>query len=505
MDSKWRVTVSTMVIDKTIFREYDIRGVAGSEFSPKALAEYEKWYGKFPGITITLEAAEAIGRAYGTLIRRDGGRRVVVGHEIRPFADELNEAFIKGVCRTGCEVTDLGRAVTPLVYFTTAHANYDGGVNITGSHNVYFFNGFKLMRKGAVPIFGVELQEMRKMIEEESYIEEAGGSITSADPFPAYKKYFLEHLHLARKVKIVLDCGNGSGGLFAPELYRELGCEVIDLFSEPDASFPNHVADPEDPENLRFLIAKVREVGADFGIGLDADADRAGFVTEKGDFIDADLALLVLAKDVLSRHSGKKILYDVKCTRLLETLVPTYGGVPLMHRTGHAPIKATLHKDQDIILGGENSGHFYFVEDYFRIDDGMLAGGRMIDLYARQSKPFSELFASIPKTVRTPELKLPCADTEKFSIIEKIREALEKKYTVITIDGARIRMSDTSWGLIRASNTSPYLTIRVEADTEEEVIHIKNILADELEKFSAIGDRLNRTAVATRTGKLGWV
>lgn len=494
-----------MKINPTIFRDYDIRGVAGIEFTQKAVEEYEKWYGPFPGVTITLEAAEAIGRAYGTMIRRSGGKSIVVGHEIRPFADELTKAFIAGVRRTGCDVTDLGVSLTPIVYFITAEENFDGGVNVTGSHNVYFFNGFKLMKKDVWPIFGSELQEMRKMVEKEEFFSDEDGNYKTLDLYHKYKEYFLTHLRLSRTLKIVIDCGNGSAGIFAPELFRSLGCEVIELYTKPDATFPNHVPDPEDPHLMVDLANKVRTEKADLGIAFDADGDRVGFVTETGDFIDADIVLLLFAKDALSRFPSKKILYDVKCSQLLQELIPSFGGIPFMHRTGHAPIKETLRKDNDIILGGEVSGHFFFVENYFKIDDGVFAAGRLLELFSRADTNFSSLFAELPMRIRTPELKLPCPDEIKFSIINKIKDNLVERFPAITIDGVRIQASQKGWGLVRASNTSPYLTIRVEADSETEVIRIKNILADELERFSEIGDVLNRFSVATRTGKLGWV
>ena len=495
-----------MEINPSIFREYDVRGVAGSSFSPEAIAEYEKWYGPFPGITITLDAAAAIGKAYGTFIRRAGGRRVVVGHEIRPFADELTNAFISGVRAVGVDIDDLGVSLTPVVYFNTATAGVDGGVNVTGSHNVYFYNGFKMMGKDVAPIFGQALQEMRQMILAESFESVlTSGNYTKRDGYASYRDYVLKHIELVRKPKVVIDCGNGSAGLFAPEIFRALGCEVIELFSEPDASFPNHMPDPEQPQYLTALVERVVSEKADLGIAFDADGDRVGFVTEKGDFVDADLTLLVYAKDVLARFPGKKILFDVKCSALLEELIPQFGGVPLMHRTGHAPIKDTLRRDADIIFAGEVSGHFFFVEDYFRIDDGLYAAARLLEIFLRSNSPFSELFVEFPKRVRTPELKLPCADEAKFKIVAKIQQDLVPHYSTVLIDGVRFRIGEHSWGLIRASNTSPYLTVRAEAETEPELLHIKNIIADELEKFPEITDHLNRTEVATLTGRLGWV
>ncbi len=492
-------------LDPTIFREYDIRGIAGDKFDVGIVAEYERFYGPFPGVTLTLDVAEKIGQAYGTIIRRTGGKNVVVGRELRPFADELTRAFIQGTRATGCNVTDLGVTLTPIVYFTTAFQKFDGGVNVTGSHNIYFFNGFKLMKKDVRPIFGEELQELRKMIEKGDLMADAEGRYETMDGFPSYKSYFLQHIRLARKIKVVIDTGNGSAGLFAPQLLSALGCEIIGLYLEPDAKFPNHIPDPEARQELGDLTKKVIETGSDLGIAFDADGDRVGFVTERGTYIDTDLPLLLLAKDALTRHPGKKILFDVKCSQLLTDLIPTYGGIPLMHRTGHAPIKETLRKDGDIILAGEVSGHLFFVEDYFKIDDGLFGAGKMLELFSRSEGSFSSLFAGIPKRVRTPEIKLPCPDDKKFGVVMHMQRELSSQYAISTIDGARIQITKEGWGLVRASNTSPYLTIRAEAKTEPEVLRIKNILADELEKFPEITDRLNRKEVATLTGKLGWV
>ena len=494
-----------MYINPTIFREYDIRGIAGVEFPPKMIQEYEKWYGPFPGITITLEAAKAIGLAYGTMIRQEGGKEVVVGYELRPFAKELTNAFIEGILETGCNVTDLGVSLTPIVYFIIAHNSFDGGVNVTGSHNVYFYNGFKLMKRGVAPIFGEELQKMREMITKNEFVKDSPGQRKSLEAYPTYKDYFLKHIKPERSFKIVIDSGNGSAGIFAPDLFRSLGCEVVELYSEPDATFPNHTPDPHMPQFMEDLSTKVKAERADIGIAFDADADRVGFVLENGDLIDPDMIMLVFAKDILSRYPGKKILFTVKGSQLPEELVPQYGGVFLLHRNGHAPIKDTMRRDNEIIFGGEDRAHFFFVEDYYKIDDGLWAAGQLLKIIAKSNAPFSALFQNIPQRVRTPEIKLTCRDEDKFDVVKKIQASLSQQYPAITIDGVRIKVSKTGWGLIRSSNTAPYLSIRVEGDSDSEVLKIKNILADELEKYSEISDRLNRQEVATLTGRLGWI
>lgn len=496
-----------MKVTPSIFRLYDIRGVAGKDFPPTAIAEFERWYGKFPGINITLEVAKAIGQAYGTfMIRNFKAKEILVGHESRPFADELNAAFIEGIRSTGCNVTDAGIALTPIVYFSDCFYDYDGAVNITGSHNVYFYNGFKMMGRQAAPVYGDDLQKLHQLVEAEDFIvADKPGELKTRELYSNYEHYAQEHIHLARPMKIIVDTGNGSAGLFARKFFTAIGCQVEVLYEEVDATFPNHVPDPEDSYSLIELGKRVVEAKADLGIGIDADGDRVGCVDEQGRYVDADLLLLALAKDVLSRHPNGTVLFDVKCSRLMNDLLPTFGGKPLMHMTGHAPIKKTLRQDKSIVLGGEVSGHMYFVEDYFRIDDGMYAAAKIIELAARTNQPFSALFADFPNTVRTPELKLPCSDEIKFKVVESVRQAFSERYQTILIDGVRVIFDDHTWALVRASNTSPYLTVRMEADTEKRLLEIKNIIADELEKHPEITDRLNRQAVTSRTGRLGWV
>ena len=494
-----------MKVNPSIFREYDIRGIAGDKFSDKALKEYELWYGKFPGITISPDVAVAIGKAYGTRISKRGGKKVIVGHEERAFGDKLKEYFIEGVRSTGISVDDAGVALTPIIYFAIAFYGYDGGVNVTGSHNVYFFNGFKMMAKDVYPIFGQEIQDIKKLIEEEKYIKNDLGTYNKKEVFEDYKKYLLDHNKISKKLKVVIDSGNGSAGLFAPQVISELGCEVVDIFSEVDATFPNHMPDPEDPWMMRGLSEKVKEVGADIGIAFDADGDRFGMVDEKGRMIDSDRLMLILAKDIVGRNPGKRWLYDVKCTRYLDYLLPTFGGNALIHPTGHAPIKQTLREDKSIIFGGEISGHFFWCEDYFRIDDGLYSAAKILSLFSSFENPVSYYLDELPKSSMTPEIKLKCEDAKKNRVIEEIKSHFMKNYDTITIDGVRVMFSNKSWGLVRASNTSPYISIRAEAENDEDLIKIKNLMQDQLDKFPEVGDKLDRNNVTSHTGKLGWV
>jgi phosphomannomutase/phosphoglucomutase len=494
-----------MTINQSIFRDYDIRGITQTVHSPKAVEEYVKWYGEFPGVTLSDQNAQDIGRAYGNLIVKRGGKKVVIGHEIRPHSDELQRAFIQGVISSGCSVVDIGPSLTPIIYFLTAKEHFDGGVMITGSHNVSFFNGFKMVAENIYPIYGKELQLLAQAAESPSEPVGQTGTVIPAKFNQKYLDFIFENFKITKKYKVVIDSGNGTAGLVAPKLFRALGCEVIELYSDPVADFPNHLPDPEDPFMLAALSNKVQEVGADIGFAFDADADRFGSVDETGAIVPIDHVLLVLAKDVLIRYPGSKILFDVKCSHLLSDLIPTYGGVPLMHPTGHAPIKHTLQQDQAIMLGGEVSGHIYHCENYYRMDDGIYTAVKMLDLLAKSQGKYSALFASIPPTIMTPELKLPCSDSIKHLVIESLTEYFSSIYQTTTLDGVRMSFSPNSWALVRASNTAPYLTIRVEADTVDEVVRIKNILADQLEKHETITDQLDRSTVTSRTGKLGWV
>lgn len=495
---------------KLIFREYDIRGIAGTNFDPEVVAEYEKWYGPFPGITITPEVSRALGRALGTHLKLDGAKKIIVGYEVRPHADILKDEFIEGLLDTGIDVDDADKMCTPFIYFLSNHLEYDGGVNITGSHNVYFYNGYKILKKGGYSIFADELKTLYQRIIDEDYdlVEEdkRGKRVIFEGAYQIYIDYITSKVNITRPVKVAVDCGNGTPGLFAKDVFSRLGVEITDeLFFEPDAKFPNHVPDPESPHNLEKLMETVRNSEAEIGIAFDADGDRVGFINEKGDFVFAEDILLLFAKNLAEGNQGREVLFDVKCSQLLSDLLPEMGLKPLMHRTGHAPIKKTLRDNKNIILGGEEACHHYIVEDYVRADDGFFAAAKLLEIMADSGKSLSELLEFIPAKVRMPEIKLPCEDSIKFEVVEKVATQLAEEYDIVKIDGARVSFSDSSWGLIRASNTSPYLTLRFEAESEAELLRIKNIFADILDPISEVGDKLNREAVYTRTGTLGYV
>jgi len=491
-----------MNVNPSIFREYDIRGIVGDHFDERVVKEYEKWYGTFPGLTIDFATAEAIGKAYGSRIRERGGKKVLVGHELRPFGEQLKMHFVKGVRSTGCDVYDAGVSLTPIIYFGIAYYGYDGGVNITGSHNVYFYNGFKTMAKDVYPIYGEELQKMRMMIEADMYTTDSSGSYHLTTIVKDYEKYLLDHIQLKKKLKIVIDCGNGSAGIFAPNILRRLGCEVVELYTKPDATFPNHVPDPADEYYMTDLSAKVLEVKADMGIGIDADGDRMGLVDERGKFEYADRILSVFVNHLIETSDQTKVLYDVKCANVVKKTIEGKGAIPLMHRTGHAPIKETIRNDNSIAFAGELSGHFYFIHDYFKIDDGIYAAAQFMSLL---EKDVSSYFAELPASVVTPELKLPCSDEKKKAVVSAVSAHFEKNYEVIKLDGARIVFSKDSWALVRASNTTPYISLRFEANSEKEVLEMKTLVDNELKAFPEVVDRLDLENVTSHTGRLGWI
>jgi len=428
-----------------------VRGLVGSDINPDLFRQ--------------------VGRAYATMIRRNGGRRITVGRDNRLSSNDLKAGFVEGVRAAGVDVVDIGASTTPILYFATAHWKMDGGANITGSHNPIEYNGVKMVHPGAAPLSEEEIQDLRQTIEGGDYESGAGG-LSERSPREDYFATIAKIVTPARRLKVVVDAGNGVAGIFAPELLRRIGCEVIELFCESDGRFPNHLPDPEDERNVEHLQRTVLEVGADVGIAYDGDADRVGVVDERGQRHEADLILILLARDLLTRHPGAKIVFDVKSSQALVDDIRQHGGVPIMWKTGHSHLKRKM-RDDHILLGGEVSGHMFFAENYYGVDDGILASCKIIDLVSRATEPLSRQFASIPHLRATPELKAPCADAEKFRVVEEVTRELKQRYDTIETDGARVIFPGRGWGLVRASNTNPYLTLRFEARTDREIEEMK--------------------------------
>jgi phosphomannomutase / phosphoglucomutase len=449
------------MLNPHIFRAYDVRGRVGDD--------------------ITADVFRQVGRAYATLVRRGGGRKIAVGKDNRLSSDELKAGFVEGVRASGVDVVDIGTVTTPILYFAAAHWRLDGGANITGSHNPIQYNGVKMVHAGAAPLSEDEIQSLRKLIEAGDF-ESGQGGLETRSPREDYFATVTAMISLARHPKVVVDAGNGIAGSYAPELLRRLGCEVIEQHCESDGSFPNHLPDPEDEANVVDLQERVVAERADLGVAYDGDADRVGIVDERGRRHEADLILVLLARDLLTRHPGASIVFDVKSSQSLIDDITQHGGVPVMWKTGHSHLKRKM-RDDGILLGGEVSGHMFFGENYYGVDDGILASAKVIEVAARSSEPISRLFDSVPHLKATPELKAPCPDAEKFRVIEELSRELKQRYQTIDIDGARVLFPNGGWGLVRASNTNPYLTLRFEAHTDAEIEQMKRVIYDALRRY----------------------
>lgn len=425
-----------------IFKAYDIRGV----------------------INKTLDAAIArqIGLAFGTVALAKGESTVIVGRDGRLSGPELLSALAEGLQAAGVDVIDLGVVATPMVYFATHVLGAQSGIMVTGSHNPPDYNGFKMVLAGEA-IYGDAIADLYRMIVG-GKLASGAGAYRNHDIKDAYLQRVVGGVQLARPMKIAIDCGNGVAGAFAGELYRALGCEVTELFCEVDGTFPNHHPDPAKPENLQDLIACLRQTDAEIGLAFDGDGDRLGVVTKDGQIIYPDRQLMLFAQDVLTRHPGQQILYDVKCTRHLAPWIEARGGRPLMWKTGHSLVKAKL-RETGAPLGGEMSGHIFFKDRWYGFDDGMYAGTRLLELLSRESNP-SALLNALPQSTSTPELQLELAEGESFALIDAMRrdEDFPGSARVITIDGLRVEYPD-GFGLMRGSNTTPVMVLRFEAET----------------------------------------
>ena len=441
-----------MQIPASIFKAYDIRGVVPS--------------------TLDSDMARALGRAFGTRAMALGSRSVAVGRDGRLSGPMLVEALKQGLQETGVEVIDIGMVTTPMLYFA-AHTECDSGIQVTGSHNPKDHNGFKMVLQGRA-IHGEEIQQLRTLIEEESWNLQPGGRVRTVDVFPAYRDRIVKTIALARPMKIVVDCGNGVAGASAPEIFRGLGCEVQELYSEVDGNFPNHHPDPSKLENLEDVKRALRNSDAELGLAFDGDGDRLGIVTKDGHVIYPDRQLMLFARDVLSRVPGGTIVFDVKCTQQLAPAIEAAGGRPLMYKTGHSLVKAKM-KELDAPLGGEMSGHIFFKERWYGFDDGTYAGARLLEILSRSDDP-SAVLNALPTSCSTPEINVSCAEGEPHRVAAELlplaEEAFAGQATITGVDGVRVDWED-GFGLIRASNTTPVLVLRFEGQTPEALARIE--------------------------------
>jgi phosphomannomutase/phosphoglucomutase len=438
-------------ISPSIFKAYDIRGIVDGDPAK---------------VTLTDAAARGVGAALGLLAREQGIASIVVGRDGRLSGPRLIAALTDGINAAGVEAIDIGMVPTPVVYYATVLTGCGSGVAVTGSHNPPEYNGLKMMLGGAT-LHGEGIQDLYRAVTDPAFEArlQAGAPrrVVQRDVSGDYLKRILGDVKLARPMKIAIDCGNGVAGALAPQLYRSLGCEVTELFCEVDGTFPNHHPDPAHPENLQDLIRCLKETDCEIGLAFDGDGDRLGVVTKGGQIIWPDRQLMLYARDVLAARPGGQIIYDVKCTRNLAPWIRRHGGQPLMWRTGHSLIKAKL-KETGAPLAGEMSGHVFFNDRWYGFDDGLYTGARLLEILSRAADPSAELEA-LPDATATPELHIHTAEGENFRLIEALQRnaKFEGATEVITIDGVRVEYAD-GFGLARASNTTPVVVTRFEAD-----------------------------------------
>jgi phosphomannomutase/phosphoglucomutase len=447
-------------IDRSIFRAYDVRGVVGK--------------------SLTAEVAKLLGQSIGTVMREKGLHEIVVGRDGRLSGPELAGALADGLRAAGIDVIDVGAAPTPVIYYAAYRFNTGSAVAVTGSHNPPDYNGFKIV-VGGETLSEDAIQDLYRRIASGALDGGHEGSIRQVDVVPDYIERITSDVLAERRLKIVVDCGNGIPGAVAPQVLEGIGCEVIPLYCDVDGTFPNHHPDPSDPHNLEDLILAVKQTGADLGVAFDGDGDRLGVVTREGEIIYPDRLLMLFARDVLSRQPGATVIYDVKCTGHLKGQILDAGGSPLMWRTGHSLIKAKM-RETEAELAGEMSGHFFFKERWYGFDDGIYAGARLLEILAGdlEERTPEQVFATCPKGVSTPELKIELAEGEHYRFIEKFRDkATFGDATLVTIDGVRADWPD-GWGLVRASNTTPVLVLRFDADNPAALKRIQQVFREQL-------------------------
>ena len=450
------------MINPHIFREYDVRGVVGKDLTP--------------------DTVRILGKGFGTYAYRKGVRTVMLGRDCRLSSPEFRDAMAEGLSSTGLSVMDVGICPSPLLYFSIIRFGADGGVMITGSHNPPEFNGFKLC-VGPSTLYGEKIQEVRNIIGRGDFASGAG-EVTKRTVIPEYRRYVTSILSVPRRLTVVVDAGNGTASIVAPELFREMGMEVVELFCEMDGRFPNHFPDPTVPENLRFLVEAVRKHGADVGVGYDGDADRLGVVDEKGNILYGDYLLVLFAREILARKPGAAIISEVKASQNLYDDIVRHGGRPIMWKAGHSLIKQKM-KEELAELAGEMSGHIFFSDRYLGFDDAIYASGRLFEILAGSDRPLSAMLSDLPPVVATPEIRLDCPDDRKFRVVERVAEIVRPQAKeVIDVDGVRA-LFDGGWGLVRASNTQPVLVLRFEGTDEAAAGRIRAVMEDAVKKAQA--------------------
>lgn len=446
-------------MDTNIFREYDIRGIVGNQ--------------------LTDDVVEKLGLAMGTFFRRNGARRIAIGYDARESSPLFCELLTRSFNQTGCDAVLIGMVPTPVLYHTVFTKPVDGGVMITGSHNPPDHNGFKICL-GTATLFGSQIQEIMQIALAGDH-ESGTGTVETLSVLDDYCRDVISRTRMGgRRLKAVIDAGNGMGGVTAVPVYRELGVEMTELFTKPDSTFPNHHPDPTVEENLIDTINAVRETGADVGIAFDGDGDRIGVVDETGRIIWGDELMVLFSREILAAAPGSTIIAEVKCSQNLFDDIAAHGGVPIMWKAGHSLIKAKM-KETHAALAGEMSGHIFFADRFYGFDDATYAGCRLLEILSNTDRPLSVLLADLPETFSTPELRVECPDDTKFRVVAEIAEHFARDHEVITIDGARILFKH-GWGLVRASNTQAILVLRFEADSPEHLAQIRQIVESRVQQ-----------------------
>jgi len=446
-----------------IFREYDIRGVVAEDF---------------PEDVVIL-----IGKAYGTYVREKGGKTLSLSGDVRLSTPMLKKAFAKGLLSTGVDVIDVGIVPTPVNYYSMFILEVDGAVQITGSHNPSNMNGIKLSYEKKA-VYGKDIQYLKSLIESDKFVT-GEGQFSEKEILEEYKQMVISKIKLERPVRIVMDSGNATACLAAPEIYKAIGCEVTELYSDVDGTFPNHHPDPTVAKNLVDMIAEVKKGGYDFGIAFDGDVDRVGIVDNTGEIIWADYIIILMLDEIFAKYPGTGVVFDVKCSQALEERIIAKGGRPIMWKTGHSLIKQKM-KEEDLPFSGEMSGHIFIKDDYFGFDDAMYVGARFAQMVSRSKETLAERMAKLPKYFSTPEMRLECENDEiKFEISRKASEYFKANYNCIDVDGVRIKFGD-GWGLVRSSNTQPVIVTRFEAKTEARLNEIKALVLTKLQEFGKL-------------------
>lgn len=444
-------------MNKAIFREYDIRGDVEQDLTDSAVRD--------------------IGRAFAAYMAERGKKKASLGRDCRLSSEHFRDLIVDGMVEGGIDVVDLGLVPTPLFYYSLFTLDVEGGIMITGSHNPPSMNGFKVAF-GKSTIFGDEIQHMGKLIEEKRFIRGNGSYKEYTRIVEDYYGFLRSNIKLEKSFKVVIDAGNGTGGVVAVPILREMGQRVTELFCEMDGHFPNHFPDPTVEKNMVTLQKTVLDQKADIGIGYDGDSDRIGVIDDRGNIIWGDYLMIIFARDILKTRKGASFVSEVKCSKNLFDDVKKNGGTPVMWKAGHSLIKQKM-KETGALLGGEMSGHIFFADKFFGFDDAIYSSLRLMEIMGKSDRPLSEYLADVPKTYSTPEIRIDCPDNVKFEVVKKLTDFYRGRYTIIDIDGVRILLDD-GWGLVRSSNTQPILVLRFEGQTEEALKRIQDMVMKDL-------------------------